>query len=91
MALNEYVKITPRFQRAIRIDNDLDSKSAINGFVCPKSSADVLLAMVRHISETQQCAFTWTGPYGSGKSSLAIVLGSLLSGNVEHRRIAKKD
>jgi len=90
MALNEYVKITPRFQRAIRIDNDLDSKSAINGFVCPKSSADVLLAMVRHISETQQCAFTWTGPYGSGKSSLAIVLGSLLSGNVEHRRIAKK-
>ena len=51
------------------------------GFVCPQSSADVLMTMARYVSETRQGAFTWTGPYGSGKSSLAIALSALLSGN----------
>lgn len=81
MKMKDIVKITPRFQRAIRIDSDLGTANAVEGFVCPKSSADALLAMSRHISETKQGAFTWTGPYGSGKSSLVVALGSLLNGN----------
>ena len=35
--------------------------------------------------ETRQCSFTWTGPYGSGKSSLLVVLGALLSGDAKLR------
>ena len=35
--------------------------------------------MARHVSERGQGAFTWTGPYGSGKSSLAIALSALLN------------
>jgi len=68
MLLKDIVKITPRYQRAIRIDADLRAISAIDGFVCPRSSADALIGMIRHIDETSQGAFTWTGPYGSGKS-----------------------
>ena len=46
--------------------------------------------MARHVSETGQGAFTWTGPYGSGKSSLVIALSALLNGNADLRREADK-
>lgn len=81
MSLNERVRIARRFQRSIRIDTDLGKESALEGFVCPQSSADVLTTLARHVSETGQGAFTWTGPYGSGKSSLVIALSALLNGN----------
>jgi len=81
MPLNERVKIARRFLRSIRIDSDLGEASALEGFICPQSSADVLMTLARHISETGQGAFTWTGPYGSGKSSLVVALSALLNGN----------
>lgn len=86
--LFDVVKISPRFQKAIRIDKDLGQPEALDGFVCPKSSSDALLSMARHVSETGQCAFTWTGPYGSGKSSLLIALGSLLGSNPKAAKTA---
>ncbi len=88
MALAEHVHIARRFQRAIRIDTDLTSLSALEGFVCPQSSAEVLQTMARHVGEAGQGAFTWTGPYGSGKSSLAVALSALLNGNAGLRRHA---
>ena len=36
--------------------------------------------MAKHVAESGQGAFTWTGPYGSGKSSLVVALSSLLHG-----------
>lgn len=81
MALKERVRIARRFLRSIRIDTDLGQKGALDGFVCPQSSAEVLTAMARHVSGTGQGAFTWTGPYGSGKSSLVVALSALLNGN----------
>ena len=42
MALADHVHVARRFQRAIRIDTDLTSPSALEGFICPRSSADVL-------------------------------------------------
>ena len=81
MALDERVRIARRFLRSIRIDADLGAAAALEGFICPQSSADVLITMARHVSETGQGAFTWTGPYGSGKSSLVVALSALLNGN----------
>ena len=69
MTLNERVRIARRFLKSIRIDTDLGNVAALEGFVCPQSSADILTTMARHVSEAGQGAFTWTGPYGSGKSS----------------------
>lgn len=83
MSLIDRVSIARRFQKSIQIDTDLGSEEALSGFICPQSSADVLVSMARHTSETGQGAFTWTGPYGSGKSSLAIALSALLDGNAE--------
>ena len=81
MALHERVRIARRFLRSIRIDDDLGESAALEGFVCPQSSVDVLMTMARHVSETGHGAFTWTGPYGSGKSSLVVALSALLNGN----------
>jgi len=81
MGLQRHVKIGRRFQRAIRIDSDVGNADAIDGFICPQSSAAVLLNIAKHVSEVRQGAFTWTGPYGSGKSSLVVILSALLNGS----------
>ena len=88
--LNEHVHIARRFLRSIRIDTDLTESSALEGFICPQSSRDVLMTMARHVSETGQGAFTWTGPYGSGKSSLVVALSALLNSGASLRTQAGK-
>jgi hypothetical protein len=79
MVLADKVHVTQRFQRSVRIDTDYNELTALEGFICPQSSADVLMNMTHHLAEDGQGAFTWTGPYGSGKSSLVVALSGLLS------------
>lgn len=90
MLLKDRINIARRFLRAIRIDTDLGDPKALDGFICPQTSADVLLAMAKHVSDTGQGAFTWTGPYGSGKSSLVVALAALLNGNPARQKQAAK-
>ncbi len=87
--LAEQVRINRRFQRSIRVDTDIDEPSALDGFICPPSTAQALISMARQVAETDQGAFTWTGPYGSGKSSLAVALASLLGEDPGRRASAK--
>lgn len=88
MDLVDKVYIAPRFQRAIRIDVDLGKAESLDGFLCPQSSVDVLSAMAKHVADTKQGAFTWTGPYGSGKSSLVVALSALLGEDKTLRNLA---
>ena len=88
MPLAERVTVSRRFQRAIRIDTDLNDPYALEGYICPQSSAVVLETMARHLSESGQAAFTWTGPYGSGKSSLVVALSALIGPHEDARREA---
>lgn len=85
MSLAETVTVARRFQRSVRIDTDFGDPAALEGYVCPPSAVRVLKEMARHIVDTDHCAFTWTGPYGSGKSSLAVAFSALLNGNAELR------
>ena len=79
MALAERIRVARRYQRSIRIDTDIGDPAALDGFICPRSSAEVLETMARHVIKNGQGAFTWTGPYGSGKSSLVVVLSAALN------------
>lgn len=88
MRLLDQVHVARRFQRSIRIDTDLHDPKALEGFICPKSLAEALLTMAGHIQRTKQAAFTWTGPYGSGKSSLVVALSAALNGNAALRNEA---
>jgi hypothetical protein len=45
--------------------------------------------MINHISTTGQSAFTWTGPYGAGKSSMALLLTALMGKNKKLRETAE--
>lgn len=90
MKMKDHVHIARRFLRSVRIDADLGDVASLEGFVCPQSSAHVLSNMAQHVSETNQGAFTWTGPYGSGKSSLVIALSALLNGDIDHKKQAKE-
>ena len=77
--LSEIVHVARRFTRSIRVDADMGDPAALEGFVCSQSAVDAVLAMGRHREATGHGAFTWTGPYGSGKSSLAVALAALLT------------
>ncbi len=90
MSSGDRVHIARRFLRSIRIDSDFGDAASLEGFICPQSFVDVLLTMVRHVSETGQGAYTWTGPYGSGKSSLVVAFSTLLNGNAVLQREAGK-
>ena len=90
MKLAEQVHIARRFQRSIRIDQDSRDLEPLKGYICPKSSVDILVSMAHQINETGQGAFTWTGPYGSGKSSLVVALNALLKGQESLRKDAAK-
>ena len=90
MPLADRVSVSRRFRRAIRIDTDLSDPTTLAGFVCPRSSSALLENMARQVSESGQGAFTWTGPYGSGKSSLAAVLSGLLNRDKTLRRRAAR-
>lgn len=73
------VKIVRQYQRSIRIDADLGRQDALDGYVLTATSREAISVMARQIAGSNQRAFTWTGPYGGGKSSLALVLAAALS------------
>ena len=67
-----------RFQRAIRIDTDFNDLGIVDTFVSSETADKTIIDMCQQIKNGQQ-AFTWTGAYGSGKSSLALILHGALS------------
>jgi len=68
----------------------MDDMEIIESFVCPKSSADILTNMAKGRKESGEAAFTWTGPYGSGKSSLVVALSALLGKNKPAKSLASQ-
>lgn len=73
--LSEHVKVRRRFRRSIRVSDDI---GAAQGFICTATAAQALETTIEHLSSLGHGAFTWTGPYGCGKSSLAAVLAAAL-------------
>lgn len=73
------VKIVRHYRRSVRIDADIGRSDALDGYVLTETAKEALSVMTRQIAGTNQRAFTWTGPYGGGKSSLALVLAASVS------------
>lgn len=79
MPLSQSVQIARHYRRSVRIDADIGRPEALDGYVLTDTAREALSIMSRQLKETRDRAFTWTGPYGGGKSSLAVVLASALS------------
>lgn len=88
--LSSVVTISRQFLRSIRVDSDYGREDALSGYVCQGTARTLLESMAKQIISTQQRAFTWTGPYGGGKSSLALMLCSLVGANLKLRNKAKQ-
>lgn len=88
--LSDRVKINAKFCRSVNIAQDSDDLDILRSFICPDSFRLALRVITDNISATNQAAFTWTGPYGAGKSSLALLLSALLSKKLKLRNEAKR-
>jgi hypothetical protein len=88
--LSDVVSISRQFLRSVRIDSEQDREYGLSGYVCQGTALALLENMSKQILETNQRAFTWTGPYGGGKSSLALGLCSLVSANPNTRAKARQ-
>ncbi|MBP6862207.1 MAG: hypothetical protein KBC57_07605 [Neisseriaceae bacterium] len=88
MKFEDKVAISAGFKRSINLSDDQSNADVLSHYICPPSSEVVLASMCQHIRETGQAAFTWTGPYGSGKSSLALFLSALVSEREDLYQIA---
>lgn len=87
--LSQHITVSRQFLRSVRVDADLGRIDAVQGYILQPSARAVLETMAKHMTHTQQRAFTWTGPYGGGKSSLALVLASLTGGDTKVRKVAR--
>ena len=88
--LSKIVEIDRRFARSARIDADLNGTPPLVGYVMQASVAKALTTLADSQIESHQGAFTWTGPYGGGKSSAALLVANLIAGAPENRKIARK-
>ena len=88
--LADVVRISRLYQRSIRIDSDLGRSDALDGYVCHATARGVLESMSKQLQHNNQRAFTWTGPFGGGKSSLAVALASALSESKSVRQKARE-
>ena len=79
--LASIVSVSRRFQRSTKIDADYNSPEALSGFVLQTSGLNAVNTIADFYQKSTQRAFTLTGPYGSGKSSLALFFSSLLTGS----------
>lgn len=86
--LSDVVTLTRQFQRAVRLDADFGTVDALQGYICQGTARNVLDATARHVVHSKQRAFTWTGPFGGGKSSLAVALCSLVAPDKAVRQAA---
>ena len=84
------VFIDRRFARSARIDADLGGTPPLTGYVMQASVEKALSTMASAQAESRQGAFTWTGPYGGGKSSAALLVASMVAGRDEQRCLARE-
>ena len=88
MRLADTYSISVRYQRATRIDNDL-SADFFPGLVFHGTAENTLRTLGRQFAEGKQHAFTVTGPYGTGKSTIALLLTGFLHHETAYRDAAK--
>ncbi len=88
-ALDALVSVTPRFARSVALTRDAGRCDALDGYLLTPTGRDILRRLAAASrGESSTRAWSVTGPYGSGKSSLALLAAQLLAGDDRVRRHA---
>lgn len=80
MKFNKYVNINENFKKSTNLQLDQGNIGFLKDFILSPSNQENLDYIV-NAAQNGQGAFTFTGPYGSGKSSFALFLTTLLAAN----------
>ena len=87
--LAEHISVHGRFVRSANVERDADRPEPLDGYIVTACALDV----VERIATTALAgrsggAWSLTGPYGSGKSSLALLLDATLGPATSTRELA---
>ncbi len=73
--LAEHVAVSQRFSRSANLERDVTAVDPLEGYIATARAVDVVERLAnRALSSTAGGAWSITGPYGSGKSSLALLI-----------------
>ena len=83
------ISVRARFARSANLERDLERHEPLDGYIVTSRALDV----VERIAETAATgpaggAWSVTGPYGSGKSSLALLIDAAFGGDSAVRQVA---
>lgn len=78
MKFNQHVKINENFKKSTNLQLDHGNLDFLESYILSPSNQDNLERVINSI-QNQQSSFTFTGPYGSGKSSFALFLNELFA------------
>lgn len=83
---------TTSFNRSAHLVRDAESRDYLRSLVMTSSLLRTVGAVTKNIDiQSSDNAFAIVGPYGSGKSTTALLLFDLLSGRLEEEHLAKLD
>jgi len=79
--LSELVSVRSRFSRSVSLVRDWDREDALEGYILTPSGQDILGRLAAALrAESPSRVWSITGPYGSGKSALALFVAQALCG-----------
>ena len=94
VVLSEHVEVARRFARSANLERDAARTGPLEGYVVTARALDMVNRIVC-AAEDGRAGGAWslTGPYGSGKSSLALLLDGLFgpAGETRHAALALLD
>ena len=83
------IEINDAFQRSARIDSSIQD-GFIENYIFHNTSRTILNRIANSYAKSNQGSFTLTGPYGTGKSSLALFLHALIHKDKQIKNLAVK-
>lgn len=72
------IEVAPRFLRSVHLERDFYAADAASGYLVTRSTISALAQLSRCVDDPAYRAQCISGPYGSGKSALALYFASLL-------------
>ena len=87
--LSEYISVLDRFARSANLERDAGRPEPLDGYIVTARALDVV-ERVAAAAATGASGGAWslTGPYGSGKSSLVLLLDAAFGPSTATRKIA---
>lgn len=88
-ALADSIEVSGRFARSANLERDLARPEPLDGYVLTARGLDVI-ERIAAVAAAGSAGGAWslTGPYGSGKSSLALLLDAAFGGRSQLQRAA---